>query len=122
MERKTVKTIVFTALAGVSVLAVIVLSYYLLNAPDTVSSISLPDYTVIPTDQPEVPQREVLAEVNADNVAQVLASMTQLESFHAVMTLEYYWNDGSAAQTGEIWRRGGDYKLVLSDPAAGPLY
>lgn len=119
MEQKTIKTAAVVAVAGLLTLVVIVLCYYLLNAPDEAGSIMLPDYAVIPSDEPQYSEQELLAEVTAENIQQVLDMMTPLDSYHRVLTMEHYWEDGSVTQTGEVWRRGEEYKLVLSDPAGG---
>ncbi len=115
MERKTGKTALIVAVIGVAVLLLILLSYYLINGRDNVSQIALPDYTVIPADEPEPEDISPFATVTKDNVLQILESLTLLEAYHSEMTLEYYWEEDSVTRTAEIWSRGTEYRLVQSE-------
>lgn len=120
-EQKTIKTVLMVAAAGILTLVVIVLCYYLINEPDEASHIALPDYSVIPSDQPALPdESDLLADVTPENVQRVLESLSPLETYHQVLTLEYFWADGSTLQTAELWRRGSEQKLrsTGSDGAA----
>ena len=115
MERKRGKTAFLVAAVGLLALLLILLCYFLINGRDTVSEIALPDYTVIPSDEPETPHEAPLATVTVENVIQVFDSLTPLEAYHAVYSLEYYWADGSVVHTAEIWDRGTAQKLVLTE-------
>ena len=101
-EQKTIKTALMVAAAGILTLVVIVLCYYLINEPDEASHIALPDYSVIPSDQPDLPdESDLLADVTPENVQRVLESITPLEAYHQELTQEYFWADGSAVRTAE---------------------
>lgn len=102
------------AIAGVSTLLLILLSYYLINGRENVSQIALPDYTVIPSDEPRQESGTPFAAVNRENVLQVLANLQPLEAYHCTMTVEYYWDDGSSTQTVELWNRGSAQYLMDS--------
>ena len=101
-------------LLGVSTLLVILLCYYLINGPEDVSQIALPDYTVIPADEPEQLDTDPFAAVTAENVLLVLDSLTPLEAYHSIMALEYYWEDGSMVQTAEVWSRDDAVYITLT--------
>lgn len=115
MEQKTGKTALIVAAVGVATILLILLCYYLINGPEDVSEIALPDYTVITSDEPEQTHSAPLATVTADNVLQVFESLTPLEMYHGVYTLEYYWENGSAQHTAEIWNRGTAQKIVVTE-------
>lgn len=116
-EQKTIKTALMVAAAGILTLVVIVLCYYLINEPDEASHIALPDYSVIPSDQPDLPdESDLLADVTPENVQRVLESITPLEAYHQELTQEYFWADGSAVRTAELWRRGDEQKLRCTGP------
>ena len=114
MEKRSIRTALIVSVTAVSLILLIVLCYYLLNAPEKTSHIELPDYTIIPTDAPDTQEQLPFAEVTAENAAEVLKMIAPMDACHRVLSLEYYWSDGSAEQTAEVWTRGGETKLELT--------
>ena len=119
MERKRGKSILMAAAAGILALIFILLCYYLLNAPDDASEITLPDYTVTPVESVEKPPENSFAAISKENVAQAIEALQPLEAYHVSLTVEYFWADGGALQPVELWQRSGETHLRLTDPAGG---
>ena len=107
------------ALASALLLVGLILgAFLLLSGSSDRPVITLPDES-LPTAPPEGGEVEagMFLQVDAGNVADVVATLTRPASYHQTLTLLTAWTDESAARTAEVWVSGGVTRADITDDA-----
>lgn len=111
-----VKTLVIALVSAFVLVALILVSFFVLTGSDDGSGIILPAQTQPGTQTaPGEMDDSLFLQITSGNVTDVVRTLARPTSYHQTLTLTTAWQDGSAERIAELWVSDGICRADLAD-------